>query len=126
MDATRSACALASALILSGCLSPAQIAANRLAEQQQAEAERAAYRQQVIRTCESYGFTTAHPNFSQCLMQVDQANQQRQAAAINAILPALILQQPRPAYQVPPPQIRQPAQTSCERTYGGGFNCTTY
>ena len=75
-------------LMLSGCASPEQIAARQAQEAAQRVAQQEAYRQQVFGQCRAYGFTEGTPEFRQCLMQVDQANQ-----AQNAQMRSIILQQ---------------------------------
>lgn len=95
------------ALALAGCVSPEQRAANQRAQAEaeyaQQQAEAAQYRARVIQVCEGYGFRQGTQDFSQCMMQVDQAAKQRQANMINAILPGLIQAAPLPLCSSFPP-----------------------
>lgn len=75
-------------VLLSACATQEEIAAQRRHEFAQQQAAREAYREQVYGQCRAYGFVDGSPEFRQCLMQVDQANQQR-----NAQMNAVILQQ---------------------------------
>ncbi|MBI2749747.1 MAG: hypothetical protein HYX43_10530 [Burkholderiales bacterium] len=75
-------------VLLAGCATQEQIEARRQYEAEQQAAAIEAYRQQVFGQCRAYGFRDGTPEFSQCLMQVDQANQ-----AQNAQMRAVILQQ---------------------------------
>lgn len=75
-------------VLLAGCASPERLAALRAQEQAQAQAQQEAYNRQVFGQCRAYGFTEGTPDFRNCLMQVDQANQ-----AQNAQIRAQILQQ---------------------------------
>lgn len=75
-------------VLLAGCASPEAIRAQQEQEAAAQQARQEAYRQQVFGQCRAYGFRDGTPEFRNCLMQVDQANQQQ-----NAQMRAVILQQ---------------------------------
>lgn len=79
--------------VLAGCATPEQIQARRDAEAYQQEAQRQAYRDRVYGQCRAYGFSEGTDQFRNCLMQVDQANQQQNAATRQMLLQQLIQQQ---------------------------------
>lgn len=81
-------------LLLAGCVSAEEQAARQYLE---AHAMKEAYRERVFNSCRAYGFREGTPEFSQCLMQVDQATQQRNSATGNAILQQMLRNQPIPA-----------------------------
>jgi hypothetical protein len=76
-------------IYLAGCASPEQLRryeAQRRAEVQAAEAakrrEEAAKRTAMIDQCRGYGFNSGTTGFSNCLMQLDQANMQLEQARL--------------------------------------------
>lgn len=71
-----------------GCASRDEIEARRLYEARQQAAAQEAYQQHVLAQCRGYGFREGSTEFSQCVMQVDQANR-----AQNSQMRAVILQQ---------------------------------
>lgn len=81
------------ALTLVGCATPEQIEARRQQELAQQQAAQAAYRERVFGQCRAYGFTEGTEQFRQCLMQVDMANQQQNAATRQMILQQYLQQQ---------------------------------
>lgn len=82
------------AFTLVGCAAtPEQIEARRQQEQAQQQAAQAAYRERVFGQCRAYGFTEGSAEFRQCLMQVDMANQQQNAATRQIILQQMLQQQ---------------------------------
>lgn len=79
--------------------------------------------------CSAYGFTANTPEYSNCLMLVDQqqkaAKAQQQAAAsasLNALSGAL-MQMGQPRVLAPPPQT--PIHTQCWRLSNGALNCSS-
>jgi len=92
--------ALSVTYILAGCASPAERAAQLQAREQA--------------TCERYGFQPGTDSFAQCMMQIDQANQNRRAALAAAYM------QSSPLFHPAPP----PITTTCS-SMGGMTTCNT-
>lgn len=67
-------------LLLAGCASPEQIAARQAYEAQQQEAARTAYRERLMASCESIGYTRNTDQWRQCIMQLHAQNQAQQTA----------------------------------------------
>jgi hypothetical protein len=59
---------------LTGCYSAEERMRRRELAAQQEEANRQAYRDAVAYRCQSYGFRPGTPDFSNCVMQIDQSN----------------------------------------------------
>lgn len=64
----------ASALILSGCLSPEQMRANQLRAEQQAQDRRQAQINAISSQCDGYGFKRGTPDFARCVQQESNRN----------------------------------------------------
>lgn len=103
-------------LLLGGCATPEQRAAD-------AAAQRAAYRVKVEDTCFAYGYKPNTPEWSNCMMQVDMAYQQ-QNAAMRQMLIQHQLNNPIRMPQIPVPQVPAPRQSvHCSPDYLGGMIC---
>lgn len=87
-------------LVLAGCASQAE-------RQARQEAQRQAYAERLAAQCRAYGFSYGTPEFAQCMMQLDIANQQarqdRQIYYQQMMQSGMgMMNQPRP---IPPSQI---------------------
>lgn len=103
---------------LSGCALNAALEASEEADRQHAyQLHMAALEGQ----CRSYGFTPPSEGFSNCMMQSDQAMQQR-AATIDA---AILSQPSPPQQQIVPPNLPQTHRTNCRSDSFGNTNCVT-
>jgi hypothetical protein len=94
------------ALLLYGCATPEQRAAQQAA-QQQADAERsrqqeAAYNRQLRNQCESIGYQPNTDPWRQCLLQLHTANQQRDAQMRGIILQQMLQEQQQQNYRSMP------------------------
>jgi hypothetical protein len=76
MNAKTVSAMLFSVLVLVGCISPEERERRLQARAEQEEAQRQAYRQGIQNRCASYGFRPGTPDFSNCVMQIDQGNRQ--------------------------------------------------
>lgn len=105
------------ALLLGGCLSPEQRAqqdANRM--------------EGLAIQCQGFGLVRGTPELSQCMMQLDQAEQDRRAAIGAAIIGSgMLAPRPQAPYVLPSPAVpARPRQTHCFTTALGHTSCTTY
>ncbi|SRR5712691_1016080 len=111
-------CSLSS--LLGGCISPEQQALVDADRQQR-------YIAGLASDCQSFGFTRGTPAFSQCMLQLDQAETQRRAALGAALIGSGVLLPQAPSTPItlpmptPPPR---PIQTNCFIN-GGWANCQT-
>ena len=81
--------------------------------------------------CQGFGFARGTPEFSQCMLQLHQAEEQRRAAIGAALIGSGALT-PRPQapimtpYQPMTPAYQKPRQTNCYTDSLGFTRCTTY
>lgn len=101
-------------VLVAGC------ATEQTAYQQQQRAEQ--YRERLAAQCSDFGFTPGTPDFSNCMMQLHQAGEQRRAAIGAALIGSGMLK-PVQAYQIPMP--KQPTRTNCYTDNLGYTRCTT-
>ena len=80
-------------LVLAGCVTPEQMAAQREQEAQMHRAAQEVYKAKVYGQCRSYGFQEGTDGFRKCLMQVDQANQAQNAQMRQMLIQQMIQQQ---------------------------------
>ena len=108
-------------LILAGCVSPQQQAA-------QEEAARQQYWASLNSRCTSLGYASGTDAHRGCIMQLHQIEEQRRAALGAALIGSGMLNR-APAsnpYQIPPPApIRRPTTTNCYTDNLGYTRCTT-
>lgn len=117
--------ALALTVLLAGCVNHEQRLANQRYEIEQERLQREQYRERVMGQCRAYGFKDGSPEYKNCLMQVDMANQQQDAATRRAIIQMYLMQQAQPAPRpVEPAFIPRTTETNCYRD-GQNLRCTT-
>jgi hypothetical protein len=111
-------------LVFGGCVSyEEQARQNAIREQQ--------YQARLEGTCQGFGFARGTPEFSQCMLQLHQAEEQRRAAIGAALIGSGFLT-PKPQapitvpYQPVTPPYQQPRQTNCYTDRLGFTQCTTY
>lgn len=78
--------------------------------------QQAAYAEALRGQCAAYGFRAGTPEMAQCVMRLDQANQQAEAARS-----AAAIQQGRALIQSSGPY--RPGATQCVQDGMGGFRC---
>ena len=65
-----------SMVLLGGCISVEERERRQQLAAEHEQAQRQAYRQRINDRCASYGFRPGTPDFSNCVMQIDQGNRQ--------------------------------------------------
>ena len=108
---------VACVLALGGCMSYEEQARQDALREQH-------YQARLADTCQGFGFARGTPEFSQCMLQLHQAEEQRRAAIGAAVFrPQAPITVP---YQPITPVYRQPRQTNCYTDSMGFTRCTTY
>ena len=124
---------VACVLALGGCMSYKEQARSYEEQARQDALREQHYQARLADTCEGFGFTRGTPEFSQCMLQLHQTEEQQRAAIGAAIIGSGLLTPRPPAPPAPitvpylpmPPVPQQPRRTNCYTDRWGFTQCTT-